>query len=141
MQKNIFQTRFFQQPPGEVWEYLTRPELLEQWLGKSDFKPVVGHKFHFVSPYGNHSYCEVLEVMPFTKLCYSWQKISLNDNMPFNSKIVWTLIEKENGTELQLEHGGFAFLEDSIAHSNGWDACFSMLANTMHANTVAGVNP
>src|ERR1700750_2717829 len=102
MKQEIKQTRQFSQSPQEVWEYLTKPELLEQWLGKTDMHPVVGHTFRFISPYGNDSYCEVLEVKPFTRFSYSWQKNSAKDNKPFHSVIVWTLVPNENGTELQL---------------------------------------
>lgn len=35
MQEEIRQTWFFKQSPGEVWEYLTKPELIEQWLMKT----------------------------------------------------------------------------------------------------------
>ncbi len=52
-------------------------------------------------------------------LSYSWQKNSAKDNKPFNSKIVWTLVPKENGTELQLVHNGFTALED-IPRSRKW---------------------
>jgi uncharacterized protein YndB with AHSA1/START domain len=104
-----------------------QPELLEQWLGKTDFQPIAGHKFRFFSPYGNDSYCEVLEVKPFTRLSYSWQKNSAKDNKPFHSLIVWTFVPKENGTELQLVHNGFAALEDVLAHENGWNTCFKQL--------------
>jgi uncharacterized protein YndB with AHSA1/START domain len=128
MQEEIKQICRFSQSPEVVWEYLTNPELLEQWLGKTDFQPVAGHKFRFVSPYGNDSYCEILEVKPFTRLSFSWQKKSAKDNMPFNSKIVWTLIPKENGTELQLVHSGFTALEDIVGHEKGWDACLKQLA-------------
>ncbi|MDP4265731.1 MAG: SRPBCC domain-containing protein [Bacteroidota bacterium] len=127
MQKEISQVRHFNQPPQEVWEYLTKPELLEQWLGKTDFQPIVGHKFRFISPYGNDSYCEVLEVKPFTRLSYSWQKNSAKDHKPFNSIIVWTLVPGENGTELQLVHKGFTALEDYTAHNNGWNTCLKQI--------------
>ncbi len=50
MQKEIKHTWHFSQSPQEVWEYLTKPELMEQWLGKTDFQPIVGHKFRFISP-------------------------------------------------------------------------------------------
>jgi len=134
MKKEIKRTWHFNQSPQEVWKYLTKPELIEQWLGKTDFQPIVGHKFRFISPYGNDSYCEVLEVKPFTKLSYSWQKNSAKDNKPFNSKVMWTLVPKENGTELQLVHNGFTALEDFVAHENGWDTClkqFEELLNTI----------
>jgi uncharacterized protein YndB with AHSA1/START domain len=134
VQKEIKHTWHFNQSQQEVWEYLTKSELIEQWLGKTDFQPIVGHKFRFISPYGNDSYCEVLEVKPFTKLSYSWQKNSAKDNKPFNSKVVWTLVPKENGTELQLVHNGFTALEDFVAHENGWNTClkqFEELLNTI----------
>lgn len=123
MQKEIKQTWHFSQSPQEVWEYLTKPELLELWLSKTDFQPIAGRKFSFISSYGNHSYCEVLEVKPFTNLSYSWQKNSAKDNKPFTSKVMWTLIPKEMGTELQLVHNGFIALEDVSPHENGWNIC------------------
>ncbi|GGB03741.1 SRPBCC family protein [Puia dinghuensis] len=134
MQNEIKQTWSFPQPPQEVWEYLTKPDLLEQWLGKTDFQPTVGHKFRFVSPYCNDSYCEVLEVVPFTRLSFSWQKRSLKDDKPFNSKVVWTLVPKPNGTELQLVHNGFTALEDLDGHDKGWIACAKQLEELL--NTV-----
>jgi uncharacterized protein YndB with AHSA1/START domain len=132
MQKEIKHTWFFSQSPQEVWEYLTKPELLEQWLMKTDFQPIVGHKFRFIC--NNICYCEVLEVKPFTTLSYSWQANSAHSNKPFNSKVVWTLIPKENGTELQLVHNGFTVLEDYIGHNNGWTTLgnrFIELLNTI----------
>ena len=132
MQKEIKHTRDFIQSPQEVWEYLTRPELIEQWLGKTDFQPIAGRKFRFISPYGNDSYCEVLEVKPFTKLSYSWQKNSAKDNKPFNSKVVWTLVPKGNGTELQLVHNGFTALEDFLAHEHGWNTCLKQFVELLN---------
>jgi len=132
MHDAIKQTRQFSQSPQEVWEYLTKPELLEQWLGKTDIRPIVGHTFRFVSPYGNDSFCEVLEVKPFTRLSYSWQKNSTKDNKPFYSIIVWTLVPKENGTELQLVHSGFTTLEDYTGHNNGWSACLKMFGDLIN---------
>jgi uncharacterized protein YndB with AHSA1/START domain len=124
----------FNQPPQVVWDYLTKPELLEQWLGKTDFQPIAGHKFRFISPYGNDSICEVLEVKPFTRLSYSWQKNSAKDNRLFNSKIVWTLVAKENGTELQLLHNGFTALEDIAPHENGWNICLKQFKELLNVN-------
>ena len=125
MQKEIRQTWHFNQSPQEVWEYLTKPELLAQWLMKSDFQPILGHKFCFTSPKGMEHYCEVLEIKPFIRLSYSWQRNSAKDGKPFNSTVVWTLVHKENGTELQLVHNGFIALEDYTQHNNGW----AMLVN------------
>lgn len=127
MKNEIKHTFHYSHAPEVVWEYLTKPELIEQWLGKTDFLPIAGHKFRFISPYCNHSYCEVLEVKPFTKLSYTWQKNSSINNKPFNSIVEWTLIPKENGTELHLIHRGFIASEDVVAHENGWNTCFNQL--------------
>ena len=32
-------------PPEKIWRALTQPRLIEEWLMKNDFKPVVGHRF------------------------------------------------------------------------------------------------
>jgi uncharacterized protein YndB with AHSA1/START domain len=140
MQKEIKQTWFLQQPPSEVWEYLTQPELIEQWLMKSDFQPIVGHKFRFTfiakpnSKYEGVVHCEVLEVKPFSKLSYSWNGSTQDKSRNYNSIVVWTLIPKDNGTELQLRHNGFEALEDILTHTNGWNSCvnrFEQLINTI----------
>jgi len=123
MQKEIRQTWFFDQSPQKVWEYLTQPELIEQWLTKTDFQPIVGHKFHFADKSGKIIRCEVLEVKPFTQLSYSWQYVSAVDETLFDSKVFWTLTPNENGTELQLVHSAFTYSQDYDAHNNGWNTC------------------
>jgi uncharacterized protein YndB with AHSA1/START domain len=120
MQNEIKQTWFFKQSPEEVWEYLTKPELIEQWFTKTDFQPIPGHKFRFTDKSGKVVTCEVLEINPFTKLSYSWQFASARDQKIFDSQVMWTLVPKKNGTELQLLHSGFVALEDYTAHNNGW---------------------
>ncbi len=134
MRNGIKQVWHFNQPPQVVWKFLTEPELIKQWLGKTNFQPVVGHQFRFTSPYGNDSICEVLEVRPCTKLSYSWQKNSAIGNRPFNSKFEWTLFPEEAGTELQLIHYGFAAMEDLVSHEEDWNDChkqFEELLNTI----------
>jgi uncharacterized protein YndB with AHSA1/START domain len=140
MQKEIKHTWHFNQSPQEVWEYLTKPELIEQWLMKNDFQPVVGHKFRFTfipnneSKYDGIVDCEVLEVKLFTKLSYSWNGNTKDRSRTFNSTVVWTLMPKENGTELQLLHNGFTMLEDILTHTSGWDNClkrFEELINSI----------
>ena len=120
MQKEIKHIWHFNQSPQEVWAYLTRPELLEQWLTKTDFQPIVGHKFSFFDKSGKVISCQVLGVNPPVHLSYSWQAYSAQTKQPFDSKVVWTLVPEQSGTELQLVHNGFTALEDYIAHNDGW---------------------
>ncbi len=121
MQKEIKHTYYFNQTPQEVWEYLTKPELIEQWLMPCDFQPVVGHHFRFTNPGGNtFTICEVLEVTPVTHLAYVWKNDWSKTKTPFTSKVSWTLTPIEGGTELLLVHNGFELLKDFLAHNNGW---------------------
>jgi uncharacterized protein YndB with AHSA1/START domain len=120
MQKEIKHTWYFNHSLQTVWDSLTKPELLEQWLTKTDMQPIPGHKFSFFDKTGKVVSCQVLEVNPVTKLSYSWQAYSADDDKPFDSKVEWTLVAKEDGTELQLVHHGFIALEDYIRHNDGW---------------------
>jgi uncharacterized protein YndB with AHSA1/START domain len=47
MAKVIQYEIFYPNPVADVWDYLTIPELMVQWLMPNDFKPVVGHEFQF----------------------------------------------------------------------------------------------
>ncbi len=140
MQKEITQKWFFSQSPAEVWDYLTKPELIEQWLMKTDFQPVHGHKFCFTftakpgSLYEGIVHCEVLEIKPYTDLSYTWNGGTQDKSRAFNSKVAWTLVPKDNGTELQLRHTGFEFPDDILNHSNGWNSCLKKMED--HINNV-----
>jgi uncharacterized protein YndB with AHSA1/START domain len=140
MQKQIYQTWFFKQTPQEVWEYLTKPELIERWLmATKNFKPVLGQKFQFTftakpgSKYGGEVNCEVLEIEPYSKLSYSWDGHLQDKSRYFNSVVMWTLVPKNKGTELQLEHNGFEVLEDILNHKNGWKSCIQKMEDHINA--------
>jgi uncharacterized protein YndB with AHSA1/START domain len=120
MQNEIKQVWHFEHPPEEVWDYLTRADRLEQWLGKADIKPVAGHKFRLIGPKGSVVDCVMLEVKPCTLLSYSWQRPSFKDNTPSNSTVTWTLTPNDGGTALQLVHSGLTNEEDFTAHNEGW---------------------
>ena len=143
MQNNIQQTWFFQQQPSEVWEYLTQPELIEQWLTKTDFKPVVGHQFHFTNSCGDgsgkvyHTYCQVLKVIPNQLLSYSWRKGHDEKETTLDSVVTFTLTQKNGGTELLLQHNGFTLLQDFTAHNEGWKACLNKITEMINTTTNA----
>ena len=121
------------QPPQIVWQYFTEPKLLEQWLGPTDFEPVAGHHFRFVSPYGNDCICEVLEIKPFESLSYSWQKNSAKDDLPYQSTVEWLLVPMETGTTLYLSHYGFRAAENVTPHEAGWSAAVKQLEELITA--------
>jgi len=130
----------FSQPVEEVWAYLTKPELMELWLMKSDFQPIEGHKFQFTfTPKTDSQYegivdGEVLLVKPYTKLSYSWNGHTKANGRAFQSIVIWTLYSISNGTQLQLQHNGFSLLEDMLNHTRGWNSCVSKFDQSI--NTV-----
>jgi hypothetical protein len=46
---------------------------------------------------------------------------------------MWTLVPKNKGTELQLEHNGFEVLEDILNHKNGWKSCIQKMEDHINA--------
>jgi uncharacterized protein YndB with AHSA1/START domain len=140
MQKEVLQTWFFQKPPSEVWQYLTKPELMEQWLMNCDFKPVVGRKFQFINKTKIDAYCQVLEIIPLKLLSYSWRKGKSEKEITVDSVVTWTLSDKNGGTELQLQHTGFTLVEDFDAHNKGWNYCLNRMTELINSSSNATTN-
>ena len=44
--RSVIVEREMPHPPEKLWRALTQPHLMEEWLMKNDFKPVVGHRFN-----------------------------------------------------------------------------------------------
>ena len=108
------------QPPEKIWRALTQGALIEQWLMKNDFQPVVGHRFSFRStPVANWDgiiNSEVLVIEPNSRLSYNW------DSMGLKSVVTWTLTPTKNGTLLRMEQSGFGSEEDAYykGANYGW---------------------
>jgi len=128
MAKVIQHQLFYPHPPQLVWDYLTKPELMAQWLMQGNIQPVVGHEFTLTAKpmpemeFDGTFYCKVLEVEPFTKLSYTWQ-FGPGDGSLYDSTVNWSLTEKDNGTELLLTHNGFETLVNMALFNSmqaGW---------------------
>ena len=87
-------------PPEKIWRALTQPHLIEAWLMKNDFEPVVGRGFKFSADWGSVD-CEVRTVEPDKTLSYTWAAYGLE------SVVTWTLTPKGAGTHLRMEQSGF----------------------------------
>jgi uncharacterized protein YndB with AHSA1/START domain len=107
-------------PPEKIWRALTQGSLLEEWLMKNDFQPVVGHRFSFrATPMPNWNGvvdCEVLVVEPNSRLSYSWGSLGLK------SIVAWTLTPTKTGTHVRMEQSGFGSEEDNYykGANYGW---------------------
>jgi uncharacterized protein YndB with AHSA1/START domain len=87
-------------PPEKIWRALTQPHLIEKWLMKNDFKPVVDHRFNLRADWGSVD-CQVVAVEPDKTLSYTWGAYGLE------SVVTWTLTATSTGTHLRMEQSGF----------------------------------
>jgi uncharacterized protein YndB with AHSA1/START domain len=84
----------------KIWRALTQPHLIEEWLMKNDFKPVVHHRFNLRADWGAID-CQVQAVEPNKTLSYTW------DTKDLRSVVTWTLTATSTGTRLRMEQSGF----------------------------------
>jgi uncharacterized protein YndB with AHSA1/START domain len=87
-------------PPDKIWRALTQPHLIEEWLMKNDFNPVVGQRFNLRADWGAVD-CQVLVVEPNKTLSYTWVAHGLE------SVVTWALTPTKTGTHLRMEQSGF----------------------------------
>ncbi len=98
--RSVVVEREISHPPERIWRALTQPHLIEEWLMKNDFKPVVDHRFSLRGDWGAVA-CQVLAIEPNKTLSYRW------DAMGLESIVVWTLTATSTGTHLRMEQSGF----------------------------------
>jgi uncharacterized protein YndB with AHSA1/START domain len=87
-------------PPEKIWRALTQPHLIEEWLMKNDFEPVVNHSFSLRGDWGAVD-CKVMAVEPNKTLSYTWAAMGLE------SVVTWILTPTSAGTLLRMEQSGF----------------------------------
>ena len=93
-------------PPEKIWRALTQPHLIEEWLMKNDFKPVVGHRFNLRADWGVVD-CQVLAVEPNKTLSYTWNFAHDDAAYRLKSVVTFTLTPTRTGTHLRMEQSGF----------------------------------
>jgi uncharacterized protein YndB with AHSA1/START domain len=94
-------------PPEKLWRALTQPHLIEAWLMKNDFAPVVGHRFNLTGEWGGVLDCEILVVEPNRTLSYSWDFKHDDAAFDLRSVVTFTLTPTRSGTNLRMEQSGF----------------------------------
>jgi uncharacterized protein YndB with AHSA1/START domain len=113
-------------PPEKIWRALTAPYLIEEWLMKNDFEPVVDHKFNLTGDWGAVD-CQVLKVQPMRSLSYSWSAHGLE------SVVTWTLTPTSKGTNLRMEQSGFRLDQNQFYQGAkmGWSNFFAKLEQVL----------
>jgi uncharacterized protein YndB with AHSA1/START domain len=105
--RSVVVERDFAHPPEKLWRALTQPHLIQEWLMKNDFAPVIGHHFHLSGEWGGVLDCEVLEIEPVETLSYSWNFANPDPAFALQSVVTFTLVPTEAGTRLRMEQVGF----------------------------------
>ncbi len=113
-------------PPEKLWRALTQPHLIEEWLMKNDFKPVVHHRFNLRGDWGTVD-CQVQEVEPNKTLSYTWEALGLK------SVVTWTLTPTSTGTHLRMEQSGFRPDQQQAYQgaTYGWQKFFAALEQVL----------
>lgn len=93
--------------PEKLWRALTQPHLMEEWLMKNDFSPVVGHRFKLRGEWGGVLDCEVLAIEPQRTLSYTWDFAHEDPAYAMKSVVTFTLTPTATGTHLRMEQSGF----------------------------------
>jgi uncharacterized protein YndB with AHSA1/START domain len=108
-------------PPEKIWRALTQRHLIEEWLMKNDFEPVVDHRFNLRAD------CQVLAVEPNKTLSYTWAAYGLE------SVVTWTLTPTGTGTHLRMEQSGFRPDQQQFYQgaTHGWQRFFANLEQVL----------
>ena len=114
-------------PQEKIWRALTPPHLIEEWLMKTDFKPVVDHHFNLRADWGAVD-CQVLAVEPNKTLSYTWAAYGLG------TVVTWTLAPTDTGTHLRMEQSGFRGDQPQYYYQGakqGWPRLFAALEQVL----------
>ncbi len=95
-------------PPEKLWRALTQPHLIEEWLMKNDFAPVVGHRFNLRGDWGGVLDCEVLAIEPNRALSYTWNFKHADAAFDLQSVVTFTLTPTRNGHAAAHGADGFS---------------------------------
>lgn len=131
--RSVIVEREFAFPPEKLWRALTQPHLIEAWLMKNDFQPVVGHRFRLSGEWGGVLDCEVLVVEPEKTLAYTWDFANDNPAYALKSVVTFTLTPTGAGTHLRMEQAGFRPDQKQAfggAHA-GWGQFFGKLEQAL----------
>jgi uncharacterized protein YndB with AHSA1/START domain len=113
-------------PPEKIWRALTQGPLIEEWLMKNDFQPVVGRRFNFratpMAQWNGVTDCEVLIIEPNQRLSYSWNASGEEAANGLKSVVTWTLTPTKGGTHVRMEQSGFRVEDETFYQgaSYGW---------------------
>jgi len=122
--RSVVIERMMPHPPEKIWRALTQGPLIEEWLMKNDFQPVVGHRFNFraapMPQWSGVTDCQVLVVEPYERLSYTWNASGDEAAGGLKTVVTWTLTPTKGGTHVRMEQSGFRPQDERFYQGAGY---------------------
>ena len=116
--------------PADVWEALTRPELLEQWFeAEVELDPRPGGTGRFIGADGEHRVARVDEVEEGRRLALTWWPDDEGDEP--GSKVEFVLTPTHGGTRLVVTESPLTARACVATTGAGWAWRLELLVLTL----------
>lgn len=111
---------FYPQPIEVVWQALTDPVAIAEWLMPCDFRPIPGHRFTIQGTASENwrgfTHCEILTLEAPTLMEWLWESADIDEP----TRVSFSLSAVKGGTRLLLRHTGVTTAKDIKSLSEGW---------------------
>jgi uncharacterized protein YndB with AHSA1/START domain len=121
--------QFVDAPPSTVYRFLTESEKWTIWQGESTtVNPFAGGRFSMVMRDGATAEGEFVELIPNSKVVFTWGWIDHPEVPPGSTTVEIVLHQEENGTRVVLTHRSLPDSESEL-HRSGWRHYLPRLAD------------
>ncbi len=128
---NLNLDEFYPKPLETVWQALTDPKAIAEWLMPCDFRPLVGHHFtiraNATDKWRGFTKCVVLTLEPPNLMEWQWESADI----PKPTRVRFELQAVEGGTRLSLTHTGATIADDMESLSQGWPVKLAQLRDLL----------
>ncbi len=111
---------FYPKPIETVWQALTDPAAIAEWLMPCDFRPIIGHRFtirgNATTNWRGWTTCVVLALEPPRRMEWQWESADIDEP----TRVCFELRSVKGGTRLTLRHSGMTTRTDIESLSQGW---------------------
>lgn len=130
-------------PPETVFGFLTDPDRMVQWMGRSiTAEARVGGEVVVDMNGFDIAHGKFVEVTPYTRVAYTWGWASLDPDglKPGASLVEYTLEPRGGGTLLKMVHSGLTALT-APGYNEGWGDLLARLASVAEGTPVEPLEP
>jgi uncharacterized protein YndB with AHSA1/START domain len=126
MTETYRQDIFIEAPPEKIFDYFLVPELLVQWMGDFARLEVQTGGLFSVDINGVLIRGTYMRIERPTLLELTWGQLGNEAMPPGATRVLITLVARESGTLLSLEHSSLV-TEEAAKHAIGWPHFLSRL--------------